>query len=175
MPFSEPEGASCTAVTDAVSLAGLSVSQQTLWACDVYGDALAQQPMEGIIGLGPSDAGGHFLWNLYNSGQLLRPEYSIFEIPGASHGSEITLGGTNPSRFQGPITTVPLDKEQSQRCTAMGYEYSRSLRQRSLVAWGDKRVEIDNESQPGGCRLRYFIVCRPFPSRDRSNYWTTVL
>ncbi len=96
VPLSKAEGATCDVVTDSVSIGGLSVPQQQFLLCDMYGNALASQPIDGILGIGASDSffntSGHFLWELYNSGQLPSPEFGVYEIPGARSGSEITLG-----------------------------------------------------------------------------------
>ncbi|KAH8881383.1 acid protease, partial [Thozetella sp. PMI_491] len=100
IPFVEYQGANCSIVTDTVSLRGLTVPNQRVILCDSYGPALASQPIDGIIGLGPADS-------------LPCAEFGLYYVPGVRDGAELTLGGTDPSKYHGHISTIPLNKNLS--------------------------------------------------------------
>ncbi|KAK0725489.1 aspartic peptidase domain-containing protein [Lasiosphaeris hirsuta] len=120
LPLSPPQGASCSVATDTISLGGgLRVPQQQFLLCDAYGDALASQPADGIIGLGSAPASSFdgtstfstLYWGLVSSRQLPGPEFSFSYLPGQPQGSQLTLGGVDKNRFEGEVRTVRLDAE----------------------------------------------------------------
>ncbi len=87
--------------------------------CDSYGPALASQPMDGIIGIGLADSVVNetrsLYWNLYSSSQLPSPEFGLYLVPGSRHDAELTLGGTDPSKYEGSIATIPLNQVLSKQ------------------------------------------------------------
>ncbi|KAK3939975.1 aspartic peptidase domain-containing protein [Diplogelasinospora grovesii] len=115
IPLSAPQGANCTVVTDAVSIAGLTSPKQEFKLCDVYAATLASQPADGILGLGSSNPSNWdnintfqpLLFGLFNNSQIPNPIFSLSYVPGQKNGSELTLGGTNPSRYdRGGLATM---------------------------------------------------------------------
>ncbi|KAK3346861.1 aspartic peptidase domain-containing protein [Lasiosphaeria hispida] len=120
LPLSPPQGASCSVVTDTISLGGgLGVPQQQFLLCDTYGDALASQPADGILGLGSAPTSSFdgtstfstLYWSLVSSRQLPGPEFSFSYLPGQLQGSQLTLGGVDKSRLEGGVKTVKLEAE----------------------------------------------------------------
>jgi hypothetical protein len=76
VPFSTPEGANCTVVTDTVSIGPLESTQQPYIICDASVQALANQPADGIFGLGTTTnfslsatlSVKSIFWDFYNTG-----------------------------------------------------------------------------------------------------------
>jgi hypothetical protein len=115
VPFTTPQGAHIREVTDRVCLEGLCAPDQDIFVADTYADALVMQPMDGILGLSIETPGNFsFYWYLVHSGQLPAPEYSWYMEPGQRRGSQLTLGGTDRSKYRGEITYLDLNVEISQ-------------------------------------------------------------
>ncbi|KAK3361951.1 aspartic peptidase domain-containing protein [Lasiosphaeria ovina] len=120
IPLAEPQGANCSVVTDTVSVGGLDSLNQQFLLCE-YGGGLAGQLADGIIGLGPAktstwDGEGSYetlYWRLVNYNNLSSSEFGISYLPGDRTGGMITIGGTDPARYQNNTRTVSLDPELS--------------------------------------------------------------
>ncbi|KAF0324544.1 hypothetical protein GQ607_008248 [Colletotrichum asianum] len=124
IPYAEPQPASGTVVTDAVTLAGHTVPNQTFLLCDTYADAFNEMPIDGIFGMGPPGF-SHFsevvtnasfstwFWTLAAQGEVPEPRFSIFlnsDVNGASAPlGEITLGGVNAARYTGDIKYIDFN------------------------------------------------------------------
>ncbi|KAK3384872.1 aspartic peptidase domain-containing protein [Podospora didyma] len=121
IPLSNPQVARCTVASDTVSIAGLVSPNHQFLLCDEYEDALAGQPVDGILGLSPASTsswdGQNSFETLYrhliNSNQLSRPEFAISYVPGKTRGSQITLGGSDPLKYRGDVITIPMNKQLS--------------------------------------------------------------
>ncbi len=112
-PIPMSEGGSGHIVTDVVELNGLKSSQQRWVLGDVYADIFANMLPDGILGMSPANASNigemPFYWNLYYSGQLQSPKFSWFINPGHKLGGELTLGGVDKTKYDGPLTTIALN------------------------------------------------------------------
>jgi cathepsin D len=113
VPLSPPQGAHIKQVTDKICLAGLCVPQQKFFAADTYGEAINNQPMDGIFGLSIVNGNSYWWETIVNSGQVPSPEFSFFMLPGIKYGSELTLGGRDPTKFKGPVTDIDLNRNIS--------------------------------------------------------------
>jgi len=122
VPLATPEEASCTVVTDKVSIGdSLSSPEQQFLLCDSVGSAMRTQPVDGILGLGPFpivswDAENSYepaYWHFVNTGQLPAPEYGLYIRPEKKDGHELTLGGVDETKFEGEIKTLQLNAEVS--------------------------------------------------------------
>ncbi|KAG8692026.1 Type I transmembrane sorting receptor [Ceratobasidium sp. 395] len=95
--------------TDTVSMAGLTVPEQFFSAVTEESDSFAKDPSDGLMGLAFSSISNlnqsTFFENLKPAGAI---KEAVFAFKLASNGSELFLGGTNPSLFTGDITFSPL-------------------------------------------------------------------
>ncbi|KAH7160363.1 aspartic peptidase domain-containing protein [Dactylonectria estremocensis] len=113
-----------TIVSDVVTIAGLSVKNQTFLLCDQYDEALGENPMgpgiDGIFGLAPPGSSvfsaefnstfNTTLWSLYASGKIPEPWFSLYLNSGeGSSSGELTLGGVDDSNYDGDITYVDFN------------------------------------------------------------------
>lgn len=145
-PLSEAAGGHGAIVTDAVSFAGLENPAQQWVLADVYASFLATMVPDGVMGLAPpsaSDVGAptSLFWYLYSIGQFESPKFSWFVNPGRISGAELTLGGVDETKYNGPITTVSLNETVSSKVGAW------SLNQRSIFVSG-KEVLNSTSEQP---------------------------
>jgi len=95
--------------TDTVSAGGLSATKQAFSAVTSESESFAQDPSDGIMGLGFSSISSigapTFIENLYSQKAISEPVFSMYL---ASNGSELYLGGTNDALYTGNITYVDL-------------------------------------------------------------------
>lgn len=117
VPLDEPEPVSGIIVADVVKINGASVANQTFLLCDSYPDALNDQPIDGIFGMGPPGASSfasmvnstlsNWFWSLAAAGGVPEPVFSFYLNSGsASPGGELTLGGTDSSKYEGDVEKV---------------------------------------------------------------------
>ncbi|ROW13945.1 hypothetical protein VPNG_04032 [Cytospora leucostoma] len=111
IPFSEPEGAHCTLVTDTASIQGLTATAYSFYLCDQEGAALTSMPgIDGILGLGIQDSSGlGLLWALHDERLLTNPVFGVYTPPGRATGGELTIGGVDDAKFEGELTWLDLD------------------------------------------------------------------
>ncbi|KAL2884212.1 hypothetical protein SGCOL_000151 [Colletotrichum sp. CLE4] len=121
VPYAVPQAASGTVVTDTVTIANLTVANQTWLLCDTYAEAFNEMPnIDGIFGLGPPGF-SHFsaetntsfstwFWTLAQNGGVPEPLFSFFLNSGeGSAPGELTLGGVNKDRYDGEIANVDFN------------------------------------------------------------------
>lgn len=141
-----PEGPSGFVVADTVNLFGLKHTDQQFLLCDNY-TTLTDIVPNGILGMATvnssdiSATATSFYWHLYYSGQLESPEFSFFMNPGHESGGELTLGGVNKERFEGPITTVALNLNES-------VAFQRFIMDQSAVYIDNKAVNNSTTGKP---------------------------
>jgi hypothetical protein len=126
VPFPQDIPITGMVVTDVVHMSGLSVPHHPFLLSDNLGEALASVPgVDGIFGLGPRNATSKFLkfsnstnpaafpsffWSLVQSGAIPEPIFSLYLNSGKdTPGGELTLGGTDASKYDGEIHTVDLN------------------------------------------------------------------
>lgn len=120
VPLSNSQPAVGSVVTDTVTLNGLSVSNQTFLLCDQYTPALNELAIDGIFGLGPpnsskfsneiNDTFSTWFWNVVEQGALPEPVFSLFlNSRDSILEGELTLGGTDSSRYTGDIKKIDLN------------------------------------------------------------------
>lgn len=111
------EGVSGHYVTDRVGIAGHYVKEQEFLLCHDYPEFMADVPFDGVMGIGRRGVSSTpnrkpWYWQLYDSGQLDGPEFSMYYPAGKEDGAEMTLGGTNPERYTGDIHQVDFLGDQ---------------------------------------------------------------
>ncbi|OIW26654.1 acid protease [Coniochaeta ligniaria NRRL 30616] len=104
------QGAHIRDVTDKVCIEGdLCSPAQRFFVGDHFDPALVEQPFDGLLGLTIEAAGDiNFYWYLVHSGQLPGPEFAFYIEPREVHGSELTLGGVDKSKYKGDINYMPF-------------------------------------------------------------------
>ena len=107
--------------SDAVSVGGLSVSDQFTFFITNQSSDWAQDPFDGILGMGfeptaePSTGSTPFFQHLINNGELAEATYGFYLSPINVGHAELTLGGVDPSRMSGPLCPIPtMNKNISQ-------------------------------------------------------------
>jgi len=119
VPLGENQNVTGVVVTDTVNIGGLSIEKQTLLLADVVAPAFNAMPADGVLGLPPIPA-SHlstnqtlpFYWALNSTGQLTSNVFSFYLATGASgkgQGGQLTLGGIDDSKHDGPINYVGLN------------------------------------------------------------------
>ncbi|KAG8767955.1 Type I transmembrane sorting receptor [Ceratobasidium sp. 428] len=95
--------------TDTVSVGGLSATGQAFSAVTQSASVFAQDPSDGIMGLGFSAisyiGAPTFFENLVSQKVVKAPVFSMYLAPS---GSELYLGGVNSALYTGDITYSPL-------------------------------------------------------------------
>lgn len=117
LDFSHVVGANATAYTDTVCLGGLCQPDTPINVADTYSPELNDQPMDGIFGVayaqGGEDPKPSWWKSVVDSGKVPSAEISFYVVPGKPHSSELTLGGRDPTKYHGPVTTLDLDEVSS--------------------------------------------------------------
>lgn len=115
IPVSGPIPASCTNVSDTLSIQGLTASNYQFLLCDQQDPAFsAQGEIDGILGF-PVEASEDkgLEWALYEAGLLANPLFGLYTPPGQLTGGQLTLGGLDDTKYDGSLTYVDLDRELS--------------------------------------------------------------
>eukprot|EP00727_Mastigamoeba_balamuthi_P012484 m51a1_g7859 putative lysosomal aspartic protease-like (316) ;mRNA; r:254351-255298 len=101
--------------TDVATVAGLAVRGQSFGeVTQQTGAAFAAGKFDGIVGLAfdsiSADHATPLWYNLLRQGLVQQPLFSFWlsKNPEAPLGGQITLGGTDPARYKGPLLYVPL-------------------------------------------------------------------
>jgi hypothetical protein len=101
-----------TVVHDTISLGNLTVPSQGFVLLSESAAAFNAMPIDGILGLGypniTSIGEVPWFWNLWYSGQLASPVVSFYTPAGDVDGAEITLGGTDSTKYEGEIQYTTL-------------------------------------------------------------------
>ena len=103
---------------DTVDLGGLSIKSQTINLAKKESSSFASDPIDGLMGLGfdsittvsgiktPVD-------NLISQGLISSPVYGVWLGKSSNGGGgEYLFGGSNPDKYTGSLTTVPVSKSQ---------------------------------------------------------------
>jgi aspartyl protease len=149
-PIPVLEGPSGTIVTDTVDLMGVKNPKQQFLLCDNFTLFSGIEP-DGVLGLSlPNDtflaaSVDPFYWSAFFSGQLKSPEFSFYIKPGQEFGSELTLGGVDKTRFQGPITTLPMSNTST--------EFGQWIMDQTAVVINGKAVHNSTSGRPFGPQL----------------------
>lgn len=115
IPLQEAEGATCHVNQETVAIGNLQVTDQYLLLCDSYAPILDEQPIDGIIGLGlPNSNSGvqSWFWNLWYSGQIPSAIFSFYTPAGNLDGAELTLGGSDQSKYKGDLAWTVLSQTE---------------------------------------------------------------
>lgn len=133
-------------VTDSVGIGNIVSKNQNFILCPQYPEMMQDVPFDGVIGVGRVNAtstpnGQSWYWNLYYTGQLPGPEISFYYPAGKETGAEVTLGGTNPARYTGPIHFASLEATSQfvSQLTAVGINgkpYKSNLRSSAIFDTG---------------------------------------
>jgi hypothetical protein len=109
-----------TTATDTVSVAGLSVSKQNFALIKKQSPNLFEATgIEGIFGMGFSATSAlrtsPFFLNLINQKKVKQPMFSLLMSPKSVGRAQLTLGGTDPSKYSGSINYLPVPSGPSWR------------------------------------------------------------
>ncbi|GLB36719.1 putative acid protease [Lyophyllum shimeji] len=91
-------------VSDTVSVGGLSVPNVPFYLIDYQSPAFSPDPMDGIMGLGTEPQS--FFGSLIVQG--LPALFSFYLTPQSAGNAELTLGGIDESKFEGPMMFSPV-------------------------------------------------------------------
>lgn len=100
--------------TDAVTIAGLTATNQTLGAANIYSDGFNSTnfPPDGLMGMAFQSISVYnsppFFQTLVSSNVAAQP---VFAFKLAGNGSELFLGGTNSAMYTGDFTYVPVTEQ----------------------------------------------------------------
>lgn len=111
VPLSRPLGARCYFNNDTVGFGDLRVDSQSFLLCDDYDPLFNEMRPAGFLGLDtydPNVPAKTLLWNLWESGKLDNPIFSIYMPTGRLKSGRLTLGGLDPSKYTGDIHYVRL-------------------------------------------------------------------
>ncbi|KAI0922084.1 hypothetical protein AcW2_006878 [Taiwanofungus camphoratus] len=118
-------GVNGTAYMDHVTIGSATASSQIIGSAGYMEGFTLVQPIDGILGLGPSGSNYHevsgynttptFIENLVSDGVIDKPVFGIYVSPlsesGIPEGSgEITFGGIDQSRISGDISWLPQNE-----------------------------------------------------------------
>ncbi|GAA5986916.1 hypothetical protein JCM11641_006591 [Rhodosporidiobolus odoratus] len=123
--------------SDTVSVGGLTVKNQNFAV--VPHPELTEEPFVGIIGLAFSSISKlgkpTFLDNLIKAGELYNNMFSFyFTRDGALRGSELTLGGTDSTKYIGGFTRAPVVSESHWTIMTSEFAVDRKLAKKLDVA-----------------------------------------
>jgi hypothetical protein len=101
---------------DVVSVAGLRIERQGVGMIESQStDLFGNTRIQGIFGMGIDRHGasgpiGTTFWrNLISENKVKQKIFSLYLTPKAVGKAELTLGGTNPAKYVGPINYVQVD------------------------------------------------------------------
>jgi len=97
-----------------VSIAGLTVPKQTVGVITKQTPTLFKgTDLDGIIGMGframSQLNGPTFVDGLFRGGQISQPIFGLYLTPKSVGNAQLTLGGTDPSKYTGNINFLPVD------------------------------------------------------------------
>ena len=124
VPLDQNGRAECEVATDTVSIQGRAVSKQEFMLRHSYGEALASQLADGILGIGFNDISAWdqtgnftyvpFLAGLVGEGQLPNRIVGLALGPGGKkhqeRGPEASIGDADCARYRGRIKNVNVDE-----------------------------------------------------------------
>ncbi|KAJ6575375.1 acid protease [Mycena capillaripes] len=102
-----------SAVTDTVSVAGLTVNSTDLFLITNETATFLEDPFDGIMGLSPSSA------SFFEAGGY-RPLMGMFFTPKNKGGAEITLGGVDTTKFKTPLVFSPSLVDDDWQLSSLG-------------------------------------------------------
>ncbi|KAI9454064.1 acid protease [Lactarius psammicola] len=100
--------------TDTVSIVGLTATGQTLGAAETYSTGFQSDRFaaDGLLGMGFQSISDYnappLFQSLISQGKV---DQQVFSFYLAKQGSELYIGGTNPSHYSGDLTYVPVTTE----------------------------------------------------------------
>jgi hypothetical protein len=102
---------------DVVTVAGLSVPKQAVGLMTKRSTNLFEgtDELEGIFGMGAGGSGHSvlrspgFMQNLVDQKRISQAVFSLFLSPKAIGNAELTIGGTDPSKYRGKINYLPVN------------------------------------------------------------------
>ncbi|KIJ52356.1 hypothetical protein M422DRAFT_243150 [Sphaerobolus stellatus SS14] len=94
---------------ETVSLGGLQAKNTTFWLITNQTATFAPDPFDRIMGLSSTLEEGTFFSNIVN--QELPAMFSLYFTPKWVGYAEIPLGGIDHSKFNGPLTYIPLNTD----------------------------------------------------------------
>ena len=107
-----------TVARDAVSVAGLDVSDFQFGLVTNQSDVFAVDPFDGIVGLGFTQAlstgSQTFLGALNSTGHLEQYLYGLYLTPHSLGNAEISIGRVDNSKFNGAINYIPVNPVKGQ-------------------------------------------------------------
>jgi hypothetical protein len=106
-----------TVVSDTVSIGGLSLTNQTFLLLETGAPGLGDIPFDGILGMPPVSQSGSSLpgfgpptlFALNSTGKIPAPILSLALQTGSDTGGELTLGGSDTSKYTGDISYIGLN------------------------------------------------------------------
>lgn len=102
-----------TVSQDAVSVAGMGVSEFQFGLVTNQSDVFGDDPFDGIVGLGFNQAlstGSQTLLGAFNSaGHLTQYLYGLYLTPHSLGNAELSIGGVDTSKFEGQINYIPVN------------------------------------------------------------------
>ncbi|KAF7978615.1 hypothetical protein HWV62_45358 [Athelia sp. TMB] len=111
LEYGDGSTVSGTEYTDTVTITGLTAIGQTLGAAKTYSESFESDnfPADGLLGMGfesiSSYGASPVFQTMVDQGAA---SDAVFAFKLASSGSELTLGGTDPSLYTGDFTYVPV-------------------------------------------------------------------
>ncbi|CAO3640499.1 unnamed protein product [Cunninghamella echinulata] len=144
--FENGETISGTVYTDSVTMGGLNVPSQHLFAPNSYPSSLATDKFspDGILGLGFQTQSqiqqSPFFQSLYQTNQL---DAGVFGLSLKNSGANLFLGGVNSAEFQGEITYTPITLEGAWQIDV------NSIQAEGSLVFKDKlNAYVDSGSEP---------------------------
>ncbi|KAI5923713.1 aspartic peptidase domain-containing protein [Camillea tinctor] len=163
IPFLEPESIGGITAFDTIGFSPelLSQSQEFLY-CNKYPPCFAYGPVDSILGISPFNEDErdqtNLFWNLWELEKFDEPVFSLYL---ARSGSQVTLGGVDPTKFTGNISFVPLTDNPL-------YSDDWALEQTALYINGSLfQPSAASSSRPGPPHSPH----RPYPPHGLHDSW----